>query len=326
MHDSFKRKIDYLRFSVTDRCDLRCKYCMPQNMKFTQKEDSLSIKEMKIISNIFFDLGFKKIRITGGEPLVRKDILEFLSFLNSKLKSKLISEINLSTNGTMLGKYAKQIYHNGVKRINVSLDSLIPEKYSFITNGGNLNKVLEGIFNAQDNGIKLKINTVLLKSFNEDELIKFVEWCSKNEFDISFIEVMPIGEFGVKRKDQFVSIDKAKNIIEKKYKLNKIDYKTNGPSTYFLNKRLNCKIGFISPISNNFCESCNRVRVTSNGIMYGCLGHDNSINLKKLILDKDLELLKRRIRHTIYNKPKKHFFDISKIDSDLGRYMNLTGG
>ena len=326
MLDSFKRKIDYLRFSVTDRCDLRCKYCMPQKMKFTQKEDSLSVKEMKIISNIFFDLGFKKIRITGGEPLIRKDIIDFLSFLNSKLKSKLISEISLTTNGTMLNKYANQIYQNGIRRINVSLDSLIPEKYSFITNGGNLKKVLDGIYCIKKTGIKVKINTVLLKGFNEDELIKFIEWCSKNEFDISFIEVMPIGEFGVKRKDQFVSIDIAKSIIEKKYSLNKIDYKTNGPSTYFLNNKLNCKMGFISPISNNFCESCNRVRVTSNGIMYGCLGRENSINLKKLILNENLELLKKKIKHTIYNKPKKHFFDISKIDSDLGRYMNLTGG
>ena len=178
MLDSFKRKIDYLRFSVTDRCDLRCKYCMPQKMKFTQKEDSLSVKEMKIISNIFFDLGFKKIRITGGEPLIRKDIIDFLSFLNSKLKSKLISEISLTTNGTMLNKFANQIYQNGIRRINVSLDSLIPEKYSFITNGGNLKKVLDGIFDVKKTGIKIKINTVLLKDFNEDELIRFVEWSS----------------------------------------------------------------------------------------------------------------------------------------------------
>ena len=160
MLDSFKRKIDYLRFSVTDRCDLRCRYCMPQKMKFTQKEDSLSVKEMKIISKIFFDLGFKKIRITGGEPLIRRDILDFLSFLNSKLKSKLISEISLTTNGTMLSKYAKQIHQNGIRRINVSLDSLIPEKYSFITNGGNLKKVLDGIFDVKKIGIKVKINTL----------------------------------------------------------------------------------------------------------------------------------------------------------------------
>ena len=192
----------------------------------------------------------------------------------------------------MLSKYMKQIYQNGIRRINVSLDSLIPEKYSFITNGGNLKKVLDGIFDVKKTGIKVKINTVLLKGFNEDELIKFVEWCSKINLIFLSLKLCQLWEFGVKRKDQFVSIDIAKSIIEK-YSLNKIDYKTNGPSTYFLNNKLDCRMGFISPISNNFCESCNRVRVTSNGIMYGCLGHENSINLKKLILNEDLELLKK---------------------------------
>ena len=326
MLDSFKRKIDYLRFSVTDRCDLRCKYCMPEKMKFTKKDDSLSIDQIKKISNIFVELGFKRIRITGGEPLVRKDIIEFLSFLNSKLLKKKITEINLTTNGTMLERYANKIYQNGVKRINVSLDSLIPEKYAFITNGGDLNKVLNGVYFAKKIGIKLKINTVLLKNFNEDELIHLIKWCSSNEFDISFIEVMPIGELSTKRKDQFVSINKAKQLISNNYKLVEIDYKTNGPSKYFFNSELKCKIGFISPMSNNFCESCNRVRITSNGMMYGCLGHENSINLKELISNEDIISLTKKIKETIYNKPKKHFFDINKIDPKIGRFMNLTGG
>ncbi len=326
MIDSFNRKIDYLRFSVTDRCDLRCRYCMPEKMKFTNKKDTLSVDEMKKISEIFFFLGFKKIRITGGEPLIRKDILEFLSFLSTKLMKKDIQEINLTTNGTMLHRYSEKLYSYGIKRINVSLDSLVPEKYSFITNGGHLHKVIRGIKLASDFGIKIKINTVLLKNFNECEILNLIDWCSNNNFDISFIEVMPIGETSSKRKDQFMSICSAKKIIEKKYKLICDEYKTNGPSRYFYNKVINSKIGFISPISNNFCENCNRVRVTSNGLLYGCLGHENSINLKELISNEKIDILTKKIRETIYNKPKKHFFDINKIDSELGRFMNLTGG
>ena len=325
MYDSFNRKINYLRFSVTDRCDLRCQYCMPKKMKFSEKKDSLTLLEMKKIMEIFISLGFEKVKITGGEPLVRKDIIKFLEFLNSKLKQKFLKEISLTTNGNLLETHINSIHKNGVSRINISLDSLINDKYSFITNGGNLSKVLRGIYSAKNKGIRIKINTVLLKNFNGNEILNLVEWCSMNKFDISFIEIMPLGKIEMSRKDQYLPVSFAFNEIEKKYKLEKSSYTTSGPSKYFSNDNLNGKIGFISPISNNFCESCNRVRVTSNGKLFSCLGFDNSNDLKEII-KKSFNVQCKKISEIIFQKPEKHFFDISKSMPETKKYMNLTGG
>ena len=325
MYDSFNRKINYLRFSVTDRCDLRCQYCMPKKMKFSEKKDSLTLLEMKKIMEIFLKLGFEKVKITGGEPLVRKDIIKFLEFLNSKLKKKLLKEISLTTNGNLLETHINRICENGVSRINISLDSLIDEKYAFITNGGSLSRVLSGIYSAKNKGIRVKINTVLLKNFNEDEILNLVEWCSVNNFDISFIEIMPLGKIEMSRDNQYLPVSVAFNEIEKKYKLKKSFYKTSGPSKYFMNDSLNSKIGFISPISNNFCESCNRVRVTSNGKLFNCLGYDDSNDLKKII-KQNFNIQCKKISEIIFKKPEKHFFDISKNMPETERHMNLTGG
>ena len=222
-------------------------------------------------------------------------------------------------------RYAEYLSLYGVDRINVSLDSLIKEKYFFITNGGNLDNVLKGILEAKKLGLNVKINTVLLKNFNDDEIEKIAFWCSKNKFSLSFIEVMPVGELKDSRKKQFIPVDIAKGVIEKKYGLTPIKFKTNGPSKYFKTNLLNSKIGFISPISENFCKSCNRIRITSSGIFYGCLGHDSSLDIKPYLNENRIEELENMLKKRIYEKPEKHFFKIEE-SSSVNRFMNTTGG
>ncbi len=326
MLDKFGRNINYLRLSVTDRCDFRCIYCMPEkNNFFYPKSELLTLDQLKSISDILIMLGIQKIRITGGEPLIRKDIIEFLEYISTKKRNKELKEILLTTNGSQLKKYSKKISKFGVRRINVSLDTLIPEKFNFVTKGGDLKKILEGIFEAQSVGLEVKINTVLLKKFNEDEIVKMVEWCSFHGFKQSFIEVMPVGELKVKRSSQYFPVSQAKEIIKNKFGLEKSPIKTNGPSRYFKTKKFQNTIGFISPISNNFCADCNRIRVTSNGILYPCLGENSSIDLKKLINKNKKEFLKT-IEKIIFNKPERHSFSIENEKYVVDRFMNATGG
>ena len=325
MIDNFGRKINYLRFSITDRCDLRCKYCMPiKNQKFYKKDNILTTLQIKKILSLFIETGIKKIRITGGEPLIRKDILEIITFLKNKKQKKLIEEILITTNGTQLKKYAKNISDLGVDRINVSLDTLIPEKFQFITNGGNLRQVLDGLVEAKKLKIKIKINTVLLKNFNEDEIKSMVTWCKKNSFKQSFIEVMPVGEVNTSRTNQFLPVSYAKALIKKNFGLENLSLSTNGPSKYYKTSLGNV-IGFISPLTNNFCSSCNRIRVTSNGMLYPCLGDNGSVDLKSSLHKSDSEIIEI-IKNSIYHKPEKHFFDIKEKAYVQDRFMNTTGG
>lgn len=326
MYDSFGRKIDYLRLSVTDRCDLRCKYCMPENTVFSKKKEQLTLNNLTLLSDIFVKLGIKKIRITGGEPLVRKDIFGFTKHLKKYLISNKLTEVALSTNGTLLEAYAEDLFENGIKRLNVSLDSLIPSKYSFITNGGKIDNVIKGIEKAKDIGFEIKINTVLIKNFNIDEILNLCSWSSKNNFKISFIETMPVGKVETTRFNQYYPTSEAKNIIKQEFGLEKIKLKTNGPSRYFKCKRLNLIVGFISPISNNFCEACNRIRLTSNGILYGCLGQDDSIDLKSFLINEDYVQMTNIIKKLIYEKPEKHLFNINDSSPAVSRNMNFTGG
>ena len=326
MQDSFGRKINYLRFSITDRCDLRCKYCMPQNMTFSDKSDMLGLNDLEFLSKILIQVGIKKIRITGGEPLVRKDIIPFLKYLNNYKKKGSLDEITITSNGTLLEKYAEDLFDNGIKRMNISIDSLIPEKYSFITNGGKLEKVLNGIKLAKKLGISIKINTVLLKNFNEDEIISLTKWCAEEKMKLTFIEIMPLGEIKYSRKNQYLSVNKAKEVIKKKFGLHSSDYKTNGPSKYFETKNLKSTIGFISPISNHFCETCNRIRITSNGILYSCLGHEDSLDLKPLLKTRSTGQLHSKIKKAIFEKPERHYFKIDELEPKVKRFMNLTGG
>ena len=326
MLDSFGRNIDYLRFSVTDRCDLRCKYCMPEKMSFSQKKDMLNLDQLKTLTDVLIRIGIKKIRITGGEPFVRKDIISFLQYLNYYKKKQLLKEITLTTNGTLLEKYSEDLKQNGIERLNVSIDSLIPEKYSFITNGGKIDNVLKGIKKASNLGIKIKINVVLLKNFNEDEIISLTKWSAENDFNITFIEIMPLGEIKYSRDTQYLPISVAKKKIENTYQLMNSDFSTNGPSKYYRTKEFSSLVGFISPISSHFCETCNRIRITSNGFLYSCLGHESATNLKNSLEKNDIEELERKIISSIKKKPEKHFFNINDKDPAIKRFMSFTGG
>jgi len=327
MLDSFGRRINYVRISVTDRCDLRCNYCMPLNNKnFIKKEEILTIQNLMTISKGLINLGIKKFRITGGEPLIRKGIKDYIEFLSYQKNKGELEEILLTTNGTQLSKYAEFLFKNEVKRINVSIDSLDPNKFSLITNGGILENVINGIKKAKDLGIKIKINTVLLKNVNDDEIIKMVKWCSSNNFNLSFIEVMPVGDISKKRKDQYLSVEFAKKIIEKNFGLIKSNHRTSGPSKYFECKDINLTVGFISPISNHFCSTCNRLRVTSNGKIFPCLGDNGSEDLVPY-LGSDQEIqLEKILSNVIFNKPEKHYFDVNKKSYIKERFMNTTGG
>lgn len=327
MLDSFGRRINYVRISVTDRCDLRCNYCMPLNNKnFIKKEEILTIQNLMTISKGLINLGIKKFRITGGEPLIRKGIKDYIEFLNYQKNKGKLEEILLTTNGTQLSKYAEFLFKNDVKRINVSIDSLDPNKFCLITNGGILENVINGIKKAKDLGIKIKINTVLLKNVNDDEIIKMVKWCSSNNFNLSFIEVMPVGDISKKRKDQYLSVEFAKKIIEKNFGLTESNHTTSGPSKYFECKDINLTVGFISPISNHFCSTCNRLRVTSNGKIFPCLGDNGSEDLVPFLgTDQEIQL-KKILSNVIFNKPEKHYFDVNKKSYIKERFMNTTGG
>ena len=327
MKATFNREINYLRVSVRDRCDLRCVYCMKENMQFLPKSEILSSEEINKICNVFINLGIKKIRITGGEPLIKKGIPILLKYLGKKLNNSNLEELTLTTNGTQLYKYAKIIKDNGIKRINVSLDTLDPKKYLKITRGGNLEQVLEGLNIANKIGLKIKINTVALKNTNIDELHKLVQWCINKNFDITFIEVMPMDMENNLRLSQYYPLTKVRSILERKYSLENTSISTGGPSKYVKIKNLKQKIGFITPLTNNFCESCNRVRLTCTGKIYSCLGHNKFIDLKKALLKSDKEV-KNQILKSIYSKPKSHEFEINKENKEknLERTMNVTGG
>ena len=279
-----------------------------------------------MISSALIKLGIRKIRITGGEPLIRKDIIDYMSFLSQKLKQNKIQELLLTTNGTQLARYASTLSDFGIKRINVSLDSLVKEKFNFITNGGKLDDVLRGIFLAKEKKISVKINTVLLNKFNDDEIIPIMEWCAKNGFKLSFIEMMPVGEVSQLRKLQYLPVSKAKKIINTKYQLVESSLKSAGPSNYFFCEKLNSHIGFISPISDHFCQTCNRIRVTSNGIVYPCLGDNNSVNLNPILEKQTEDKLLEELKNVIFKKPEKHFFNINEKSYIKKRFMNTTGG
>ena len=326
--DQFLRKINYLRVSVTDRCDLRCVYCMKEKMNFLPKNEVLSLEEIERLCDNFIDLGVEKIRLTGGEPLVRKDILHLIENLNKKKSSSILKEITLTTNGNLLKKFAKDLKNNGVKRINVSLDTIVKEKYKEITRFGNLDNVLEGIEEAIRNNIKVKINTVVFKNFNEDQMKDLIKWANNKLLDLTFIEVMPMSDTDIPRYMQFVSLDKKFKELNNVYSFNKSDYRTSGPSNYYISEKLNIKIGFITPLSNNFCATCNRVRISSTGKLYMCLGQNEFVDFREILrTDRGDDYIKEKIRFALSIKPKQHDFIInSKVKPYINRHMNETGG
>ena len=326
--DQYLRKVNYLRVSVTDRCDLRCVYCMKEKMQFLPKKEILTLEEIERLCDNFIELGVEKIRITGGEPLVRNDIIKLIEKLNHKKNDTSLKEITLTTNGTLLKKYAKQLKLNGIDRINLSLDTINPDKYNKITRFGNIKKVFQGIDEALQNNIKIKINTVVIKNFNEDEIEKLINWTNNKKLDLTFIEVMPMEETDISRDYQFVSLTEIFDKLNTKYKFIKSDYKTGGPARFYTSDLLSSKIGFISPLTNNFCSSCNRVRISSTGKLFMCLGQNDYVDFREIMRkDYSNNYIKDKIRFALNIKPKKHDFMIdNKINKYMKRHMNITGG
>ena len=330
--DPFNRHITYLRLSVTDRCDLRCTYCMSEKMTFLNKKEVLTFEEMYRLCSGFLKVGIKKIRITGGEPLVRKGIMDLFEMLKPHLSCDL-DELTLTTNGTQLCKYASQLYANGVRRINVSLDTLDPIKFKLITRIGKLQDVLSGIDAARGANLRVKINCVALKNINENEIDNFINWCIEKDFDLTFIETMPMGDIGNEnRLNHFLSLKDLKKRLTSKYKLRDISLSTGGPARYSKIEGSNIKLGFITPLSHNFCSSCNRVRIDATGVLHQCLGQSNSLDFRKILRDpfSTNEALLEKIKNSIKQKPEKHSFayDFSKenIKGQIKRHMSSTGG
>jgi cyclic pyranopterin phosphate synthase len=328
--DSFTRPIRYLRVSVTDRCDFRCTYCMSEHMQFLPRKDLLTLEELDRLASAFIELGVQKLRITGGEPLVRKNILSLFRSLSRHLDSGTLQELTLTTNGSQLARYAADLAAIGVRRVNVSLDTLNAEKFTAITRWGRLEQVLEGIKAAADAGIRVKINAVALRGFNEDELFTLVAWCASEGHDLTFIEVMPMGEFGeAARLDQYWPLTDLRQRLAGRFTLTDLPERSGGPARYVRLEETGQKIGFITPLSHNFCESCNRVRLTCTGELFMCLGREDMADLRApLRAQADDAALVAAIRAAIARKPKGHDFDYSRqtVGGQVSRTMSHTGG
>jgi len=328
--DPFARAIDYLRVSVTDRCDFRCAYCMAENMTFLPKKELLTLEELDRMCSTFIRLGVQKLRITGGEPLVRKGIMTFFESMTRHLDSGALKELTLTTNGSQLGRFADQLYAAGVRRVNVSLDTLDEKKFADITRWGRLPQVLNGIDAAHKAGLRIKINAVALKGFNEDELFTIQDWCASRDMDLTWIEVMPMGDLGNEdRLDQYWSLKDLRARLAERYTLTDLADRTGGPARYVKVEETGQKIGFITPLTHNFCESCNRVRLTCTGELYMCLGQEDMADLRApLRASEDDTVLEQAIRTAITRKPKGHDFDYSRqaVAGQMTRHMSHTGG
>jgi cyclic pyranopterin phosphate synthase len=329
--DPFQRAISYLRVSVTDRCDFRCVYCMSENMTFLPKKELLTLEELDRMCSTFVSLGVEKLRITGGEPLVRKGIMTFFNAMTRHLDAGTLKELTLTTNGSQLERFADDLFAAGVRRVNISLDTLDEQKFADITRWGRLPQVIKGIDAAQRAGLRVKINTVALKGFNEDELFTLVEWCKSRDMDLTFIEVMPMGDIGNEdRLDQYWKLTDLRGRLAENYTLTDLPERTGGPARYVKLNETGQKIGFITPLSHNFCESCNRVRLTCTGELYMCLGQEDMADLRAPLRnnpDNDAPL-EDAIRAAIARKPKGHDFDYSRqsVDGRMPRHMSHTGG
>ncbi|HEY6433617.1 MAG TPA: GTP 3',8-cyclase MoaA [Acetobacteraceae bacterium] len=328
MIDPFGRSITYLRVSVTDRCDLRCVYCMAEDMTFLPKRDVLSLEELDRVSAAFIRLGTRKIRLTGGEPLVRRDVMQLFRSLGARLGSGL-DELTVTTNGTQLAKYAETLRDVGVRRINVSLDTLDPARFTAITRRGHIEQTLDGIFAAQAAGLAIKINAVAMKGVNEDEFDTMLAWCGEHGFDLCLIETMPLGDISGDRTEQYLPLSVVRARLRLHWTLNETDYRTGGPARYFTVAETGGRIGFITPMTHNFCESCNRVRLTCTGMLYMCLGQDDQADLRAVLRDNASDTqLDAAILEAISRKPKGHDFIIDRRHQRpaVARHMSVTGG
>lgn len=328
MIDPFGRAVTYLRLSVTDRCDLRCTYCMSENMTFLPKKDLLTLEELDTLATEFITKGVRKLRITGGEPLVRRDVMELIEALSRHLKTGALEELTLTTNATQLARFTERLSKAGVKRINVSLDSLKPDTYKRITRGGNLEKVLEGIQAAQACGIKIKINCVALKHDNAALIPDMIGWAHARNMDFTVIEAMPLGEIAEDRYDQYIPLSEIKKRIEDKYTLKPSSKQTSGPARYMQAEETGGHIGFITPLSHKFCESCNRVRLTCTGHLYLCLGQEDGADLRAVLRGYGEQTLSEAIDEAIGRKPEGHDFMIERRGQKpaVNRHMSMTGG
>jgi cyclic pyranopterin phosphate synthase len=329
MVDSFARAITYLRVSVTDRCDFRCVYCMSEHMAFLPKADLLTLEELDRLCSAFVAKGVTKLRLTGGEPLVRRGIMTLVSSLSRHLQSGALKELTLTTNGSQLSKYAQDLKACGVERINVSLDTLDADKFRTVTRWGDLAKVMMGIDAAQTAGLRVKINAVALKGVNEDDLAPMIDWAHGRGMDMTIIEVMPLGDIGEDRLDQYLPLSLVRARLAECYTLEDIDYRTGGPARYVKVKETGGRLGFITPMTHNFCESCNRVRVTCTGTLYMCLGQEDAADLRKpLRVSENNQALYAAIDDAIARKPKGHDFIIDRRHKRpaLARHMSVTGG
>ena len=327
--DPFGRAITYLRVSVTDRCDLRCVYCMAEEMTFLPKPEVLSLEEIERLCLAFIRLGTTKLRITGGEPLVRRNVLSLLSALGRQIGSGGLHELTLTTNGTHLERDAPALFAAGVRRINVSLDTLQAERFAAITRWGRIERTLAGVMAARDAGLAVKINAVALKGVNEDEFDDMLAWCGEHGFDLCLIETMPLGEVDGGRLQQYLPLSVVRSRLRRRWTLQDTSYKTGGPARYYTVAETGGRIGFITPLTHNFCESCNRVRLTCTGTLFMCLGQEDAADLRAVLrAGGDDAALDLAIRAAIARKPKGHDFVIDRRHDRpaLGRHMSVTGG
>ena len=328
LNDQYGRQATYLRLSITDRCDLRCTYCMAEHMTFLSRKEVLSIEELDRLVTAFVDNGVRKVRLTGGEPLVRRNVMSLFEGLSRHLANGALGELTLTTNGTLLGKYAKQLVDCGVKRANVSLDTLCPDKYAEITRWGRIERVLNSIEQALDAGLHLKINTVAVKGKIEDEIDELINFAHGRNVDLTLIETMPLGDVGFDRNDQYLSLTEFRDELSNRWSLEKLNDSTGGPSRYYRVKETGGRLGFITPISDDFCATCNRVRVSCTGTLYTCMGSEGSIDLKDALRASESNAtVEGLIRETIFAKPPCHNFAIDE-DTTRGikRHMSFLGG
>jgi GTP 3',8-cyclase len=330
MIDPYGRHISYLRVSVTDRCDFRCVYCMAEDMTFLPKADVLSLEELDRLCSAFIRLGVRKLRLTGGEPLVRRNIMSLIRGLGRHLESGALDELTLTTNGSQLARYAEELRSAGVRRINVSLDTLDAAKFAEITRWGKIEKVLEGLAAAKRAGLAVRINAVALRGVNDEEFDRLIAWCGEQGFDLALIEVMPMGEIGPDaRLDQYMPLSMVRAQLQRRWTLEETDYRTGGPARYYVVRETGRRLGMITPLTHNFCESCNRVRLTCTGTLYMCLGQEDAADLRQPLRQSESdEPLDRAIAAAIAQKPKGHDFVIDRRHNrpSVARHMSVTGG
>jgi cyclic pyranopterin phosphate synthase len=325
MIDGFGRRISYVRMSVTDRCDLRCRYCMAEKMTFLPRKDVLTLEEMVELADIFIARGVKRIRLTGGEPLVRKGIDLLVEQLGSRIGNGL-DELTMTTNGTQLARFAPILFGAGIRRINVSLDSRDPERFRHITRRGDLAQVLGGISAAAAAGLRVKINMVALRGINEDEIAPMLRWCASQGHDLTLIETMPLGEVEEDRTEHYLPLNEVRARLSGEFALIPSLARTGGPARYYEVEGLGVRLGLITPLTHNFCDGCNRIRVAATGTVFGCLGHDQRVELRELMRSGGSESVNRELDRLLAGKPKGHHFQIEKAKPAVARHMSVTGG